>query len=182
MKMFRTCFVFFAALLLLIGPGLVEAQAVTSNVATVTLNATVSTTLTVTATPSTVTFSGSGTSTTPVSGSSPISVTTTWNLSTTATLTVYEYFATTTALTNSGPTMPSSAVTASVNGGAATPFTGTCAAVSITGSCGPNVASVAITAANLNSTRTDSVALAINMNGAPAGAYTGTWNVEAIAI
>jgi hypothetical protein len=159
-----------------------QAQAVTSNVASVTLNANVNTTLTVSATPASISFSGSGTNPAPVQGSSPISVTTTWNLSSTATLTVYEYFASTTALTNSGPTIPSSAVTASVNGGTATPFTGTCAAISITGSCGPNVASVAITSANLNNTHTDSVVLAINLNGAPAGAYTGTWNVQAVAV
>jgi hypothetical protein len=82
---------------------------------------------------------------------------------------------------NATYTIPVGSVTGSVNGGAATAFTGT--SPFATGSS-LNVAHVNITGVNKNSSESDSLALTVDTTGAglPAGTYTGTLFIQAQAI
>lgn len=157
-------------------------QAVNSNVANVNLNAVMAETLTVSATPGTVNFNlvPNG----PVSGNTPVSITTQWALASTRTkVSLWAYFSTTTALTNGvGNNIPNTSVSGNPNGGGLQPFTTTNPFNSA--NTGVQVFSVAISAANLNVTRTDSLALQIDTTGLglPAGTYTGVLNIEAQAL
>jgi hypothetical protein len=155
---------------------------VNSNTANVNLNAVMNETLTVAATPGTVTFNlvPNG----PVSGNSPVSITTQWALASGRTgVQLWAYFTNTTALTDgTGNNIPNTSVSGNPNGAglsqfnAANPFNGA--------NTGVQVFNYAISsAADLNVTRTDSLALQIDTTGLglPAGTYTGVLNIQAVA-
>ena len=152
-----------------------------SNQATVILNATMAESLTVAGGPGAVAFVLAGTGIS--NGSSPVAITTTWVLAPTRTsVSLYAYFSSAVALTDGlGNDIPTSNVNGSVNAG---PFG------AFTGGAGPfgtesiQVFSTAITAANTNSFRNDSVALQIDTTGLglPSGNYTGTLNIQAQAL
>jgi len=92
---------------------------VASNTATVSLTANVSETITVSATPASITFNLSG------QASSPITITSTYNVNNTRlNFVVDAYFASTTALSNSGPVITTSQIFGSMNGGPATACNG----------------------------------------------------------
>ena len=152
-----------------------------SNQATVALNATLGESLTVAAGPATVTFAlaAAGVS----NGNSPVAVTTSWVLGPTRTsVNLYAYFSSVNALTDgSGNNIPTANVSGSVNAGPFGAFTG---GVSPFGTESIQVFSQAISSANWNSSRNDSVALRIDTTGLtlPAGTYTGTLNVQAQAL
>lgn len=153
-----------------------------SNVATVNLNAVLNETLTVSAAPATVNFTllPSG----PVTGSSPVNITTQWALASTRTnVSLYAYFTTTTALSNGvGNNIPNTSVSGNPNGAGMTPFTGSDPFNAV--KTGLQIFSVGITAANVNATHSDALALQIDTTGLglPAGTYTGILNIEAQAI
>src|SRR6266478_1393396 len=121
MKTIRTWMVFFAALLILFGPILIEAQATTTSaVQTVSLSLTISEGITVSVTPASVTFTNYSPNTN-IPGSSPLTVNTSYNSNGTEVgLSVCAYFSTTNALINSGPTILASNVFATVTGTAST--------------------------------------------------------------
>lgn len=152
-----------------------------SNVANVNLNATLAETLTVGATPATVNFTlvPSGTS----AGSSAVTINTQWALASTRTsVSLYAYFSTTTALTDGvGDNIPNTSVSGSADGGAMAAFSANTPFVTGTGM---QIFTQAITAANVNSTHSDTLGLQINTTGLglPAGTYTGVLNIEAQAI
>jgi hypothetical protein len=158
------------------------AQALNSGTANVNLNAVMNETLTVTATPGTVNFNlvPNG----PVSGNSPVSITTQWALAGTRTsVALWAYFSNTTALTNgTGSNIPNTSVSGNPNGAGLSPFTATNPFNSA--NTGVQIFNYAITsAAGLNVTRTDSLALQIDTTGLglPAGTYTGVLNIQAVA-
>lgn len=118
-------------------------------------------------------------------GSTNITATTAWTLKPGRTAVgVYAYFASAAAaLTDGvGDNIPSSAFFISDNGGASTALTNT---VAFGGAnAGYQMANVAITGANKNSTRTDVMAFNINLAALPqlpANTYTGTLNIQAQA-
>ncbi len=151
-----------------------------SNQATVVLNAILGESLTVTAGPGLVTFllPPNGIAL----GSAPVAITTTWVLAPTRTsVALSAYFSSANALSDgAGNNIPTSNVEGSVNAGAFGAFTnvGPFTANSI------QVFSQAITPANTNSFRNDSVALRIDTTGLglPSGSYTGTLNIQAQAL
>ncbi|MBI3484407.1 MAG: hypothetical protein HY012_04560 [Acidobacteria bacterium] len=152
-----------------------------SNQATVALNATLAESLTVTAGPATVSFvlAASGVS----NGSAPVAITTAWVLAPTRTsVKLFTYFSSVNALTDGGGNnIPTANVSGSVNAGAYGAFTG---GVSPFGTESIQVFNQAISSANWNSSRSDSVALRIDTTGLglPSGSYTGTLNVQAQAL
>jgi len=166
----------------LIGMLALPSQAqVNSNNATVALNATLAESLTVTAGPATVTFAlvPSG----PAAGSAPVSITTAWSLDATRTgVSLYAYFSTADALTDGGGNnIPTSAVSGSVNGGAASAFT-TATPFSANGK---TVFAQAVGAGTYSGSRgPDTIDLSINTTGLglPSGTYTGTLNIQAQAL
>jgi hypothetical protein len=154
---------------------------VNSNNATVLLDATLAESLTVSAGPATVTFTlvPSG----PAAGSAPVSITTTWSLSTARTdVSLYAYFSSADALTDGGGNnIPTSAVTGSINGGAASAFT----TATPFAANGQTVFSQAVGAGTYSGTRgPDTIDLSIDTTGLglPSGNYTGTLNIQAQAI
>lgn len=157
-------------------------QAMNSNVANVNLNAVLSETLTVAAAPATVNFTLAPNG--PAAGSSAVSITTNWALASTRTsVSLFAYFSSTTALTNgAGNNIPNSSVSGNPNGSGLQPFTGTDPFNGL--ATGLQIFSVPITAANVNSTHSDSLALQIDTTGLglPAGTYTGVLNIEAQAL
>lgn len=149
------------------------------------LNATLTETLTVSLTANAVSFAltpGSATN----AGSTNITATTAWVLKPGRTAVgVYAYFATSTAaLTDGAPgdNIPSSAFFISDNGLPSAALTNS---VTFSGAnAGLQLANVAITGANKNSSRTDVMAFNINLSTLPqlpAGTYTGTLNIQAQA-
>ena len=155
-----------------------------SNVASVNLNAVMSETISVSANPGTVNF-------TPLdpngvtNGDSAVTINTAWVLNPSrTTLTVYAYFASTTALTHAVDpsfTIASSRAQGQIGAGAFTAFTGNspfAAGSSLT------VSSVGIIGNNKNSSRSDTLSLRIDTSGAalPAGTYTGVLLIQAQAI
>ncbi|MBI1750197.1 MAG: hypothetical protein HYR59_05980 [Acidobacteria bacterium] len=152
-----------------------------SNQATVALNATLAESLTVTAGPGTVSFTlaAAGVS----NGNSAVSISTAWVLAPTRTsVKLYAYFSSVNALSDgSGNNIPTSKVSGSVNAGAYGAFTGGAGPF---GTESIQVFNQGISAANWNSNRSDSVALRIDTTGLslPAGAYTGTLNIQAQAL
>jgi hypothetical protein len=158
------------------------AQAINSGPTTVTLNATLAESLTLTVSPTTVTFVlvPSGTA----NGNLPVNITTTWVLGPTRTsLITYAYFTSTTALTDAGTdVIPTSKFNGSINGGAYSAFTGGA------GPFGVNSKQVyshgAFAAGQYNGAHADTLGLQIDTTGLnlPAGAYSGTLNIQAQAI
>jgi hypothetical protein len=156
-----------------------------SGAQTIALNANLTESLTLSLSASGVNFTlaaGSATN----AGSTNITATTAWTLKPGRTAVgVYAYFASAAAaLTDGVDNIPSSAFFISDNGGASTALTNT---VPFGGAnAGYQMANVAITGANKNSSRTDVMAFNINLTGGtlpqlPANTYTGTLNIQAQA-
>ncbi len=153
-----------------------------SNIAGVNLAADLSTSLTVTAAPSLVNFAlvPNGIA----NGSVPITVNTSWTLKpSVGAVTVYAYFSSAAAALTDGAAdnIPSSSVTASVNGGGFTAFTGAspfAAASSIT------LSTWRILGNNRTGNHTDTMNMRISTVGLnlPAGLYTGILNIQAQAL
>jgi hypothetical protein len=157
-----------------------------SGAQTIALNANLTESLTLSLSANAVNFTlTSGAAANP--GSTNITATTTWVLKPGRTAVgVYAYFANAAAaLTDGvGDNIPSSAFTIADNGGAATALTNT---VAFGGAnAGYQMANVAITGANKNSSRSDVMAFNIDLTGGtlpqlPANTYTGTLNIQAQA-
>jgi len=174
------------ALALLVTAAPAHAQ-LNSTEVTATLTATLPESLTVTLTPTAASFtltSGSATN----AGSVTLSAVTTWTFALSRTsLALYGYFSNASAAlvhTVSGGTVdiPSSRVDVSVNGGANAAFNQTVAFGAA--AAGRQLVTQAITAANATGTRTDTLALNIDLSGGfvlPADTYTGTLRVRAQA-
>jgi hypothetical protein len=159
-----------------------------SGTGSVLLSATLAETLTVSATPNAVTFNlvSGGTAT----GSSPVAITTTWALSGTRTsVTLFGYFASATSALSSGfpiSYIPTSAVYGQVTTGSPTTFT----PFIQTGSLGGTGAGLPlfiqpIVPSNVSTSRTDNLTLQIqlfSLTQLPAGTYTGTLTLQAVAI
>jgi hypothetical protein len=142
----------------------------------------------VTATPTMVSFNlvSKGTAV----GSPAVSITTSWDLSVLTTIKLYGYFATASAALSGGGTptsyIPSSSVLGLVTTGNPTTYT----QFSQTGPFGAAGGSLLLVTQSvvlgiLNSSRTDSLSLEINLSGQPqlpAGSYTGTLTLEAQAL
>jgi hypothetical protein len=162
---------------------------ITSNTATITLNATLAESLTIAATPTTVNFTLVKGST--ATGSSAVAITTTWLLlPTRANLVLDGYFASAAAALTDGATtpdnIPTSAVLGQVTTGSPTSFTAftQSAALGPTGA-GLTLFTVPLTALNRAGTRTDNLNLEINLSSLPqlpAGSYTGTLTLQAQAL
>jgi hypothetical protein len=164
-------------------PGRADAQ-LNSNEATVALTATLLESLTVSVLPGAVSFSltsGSATN----AGSTTVAVTTSWALALTRdNLKLYGYFSSATAaLVHTSVVntvdIPSSRVEVSVNGGAHQAFDQTVAFGAA--SAGRQLFSQALTALNIAGSRSDTLALNINLNSyvLPADTYTGTLRLRA---
>ncbi len=166
---------------------LASAQAISSVAQPIALNATLAESLTVNLSASAVNFTltaGSATN----AGSTNITATTAWVLKPGRTQVVVDaYFANAAAaLTDgaAGDNIPSSAFFISDNGGASAALVNTVAFGAANG--GLALATVPITGANKNSSRTDNMAFNINLTGGtlpqlPAATYTGTLNIQAQA-
>lgn len=163
----------------------VQAQ-VNSNVANVTLTATMLESLTVVPVPSAMAFSlvAGGVA----GGSTSIAMTTVWVLAPTRTsVKLFGSFSSSTAaLTDgAGDNIPSSAVLGQVPTGSATSFTAFTQTVPF-GAAGAGLLlfNQAITIANDVSARTDTLSLEIDLTSTtvPAGVYTGTLHLEAQAL
>ncbi len=155
---------------------------ISSGPTAVALNATLAESLTLAVAPTTVTFNlvPSGTA----NGSSPVTITTTWVLGRNRTaLNVYAYFTSATALVDGGgDIIPTSSFNGSINGGAYSPFTGGAGPYGVNSKV---VYTRAIGGAGtFNAAHTDTLGLQINTTGLnlPAGAYTGTLDIQAQAI
>lgn len=178
---------FLAAMCLLSLSCIAPAQATTytSTKVDVALQATVANGLTATIAVPTVAFGvvTTGTSNTPPAAQA-ISVVSTWNLGVGQTVKMYAFFDSASAAmtgTVNGQTIPSSALTASVNAGTSQAFTS--ASPFTSGSTATTVYSVLITAANAVTTRTDSVMLTLTPSASLMGdTYTGTLHFQAQAI
>jgi hypothetical protein len=198
--MSRLSKLFSAGLILGLGSFLLSApaaysQALNSNTATVTLQATLGESLTVTAAPtsgSAVNFAlvAGGTAT----GSAPVAMTTSWVMKgSRSSVTLTGYFASSTqslAGTGSSPAyIPSSEVLGQVTTGAPTTFTAFTQTPG-TGSLGTAGASLvlftqAISGTNRAASRNDNLNLEINLSSQPqlpADTYTGTLNLQAQAL
>lgn len=154
----------------------------TSNQATVTLNATKNSTLTVSPSNQTATLASISDNSN-ANIFSAVSLTTDWNLTAGTSVDLVGWFATPTdALVNGTAKIPSSRVEASVNSGAFAAFSGApVGGVGVAGGTLPLFSQSV--AANLKNTRTDNVDLRLNLVGFPtttAGLYTGTLNVQAV--
>lgn len=166
-------------------PAAASAQ-LNSTVSSVTLTATLSETLTISATPSAVTFAliSGGTA----AASAPIAITTTWVLNAgRANVVVDAYFGSATAaLTNGSVNIPTSEVFGSVSTGTPTTATAfTQSAALGTAGAGLLLLSQPLSSSNRASTRTDNLALQINLSSQPqlpAGTYTGTLSIQAQAL
>ena len=172
-----------AVLLLVIGRGYVEAQVV-SNPGNVALQAVVQNSLSVTVNNTNVNFNlvpGSG----PTPGAPTVTVTTKWTLHPggSPVLSLYGYFASSTAALSNGPNgILSTNVLAAVNGGAPAPFNQT----GPFGAAGASlrIYSLVITGVNKNGTRNDTLGLSINLTSQPTlpvGTYNGVLRLQAQA-
>lgn len=172
-----------ALLLSLAGAAVAEAQAnLTSNTATVTLNATKNSTLTVSPTSANATLA-SITDNSTANNFTPVNVTTDWNLTGGTSVNLVGWFGTPAqALANGTNYIPSSRVEGRVGATAYAAFTG--AALGTVGVAGGSLVlfSQAVSAANYQSNRTDQLDLRLDLTGATtvAGSYTGTLNLQAI--
>jgi len=172
-----------AAALALAAASTAEAQAgLTSNTATVTLNATKLSTLTVS--PTTETTSIASITDNSLANQFPdVGLTTAWNLTAGTSVNLVGWFATpASALANGAALIPSTKVEGGINGGGWTAFTG--APVGTVGVAGGSLQLFnQSVAGGLFGTRTDQLNLRLNLVGFPtttAGTYTGTLNVQAI--
>lgn len=172
------------ALLTLAVAGIAQAQVgLTSNTATVTLNATKQATLTVSPSTSTSTLAAI-TDNSNANNFPNVSLTTTWNLTAGTSVRLIGWFGTpASALANGAAVIPSANVEGGVNGGGFTAFTG--APVGGVGVAGGSLQLVnqAVAAPNFSANRTDVLNLRLNLVGFPtttAGLYTGTLNVAAV--
>jgi hypothetical protein len=167
---------------------MLTAQAMNSGAQPIALNAQLAESLTLNLTANAVSFTltaGSAAN----AGSTNITATTAWVLKPGRTqVTVDAYFATAAvALTDGGApanNIPSSAFFISDNGGASAALVNNVAFGGA--SAGLRLATVAITGANKNSSRTDNMAFNINLTGGtlpqlPAGNYNGVLNIQAQA-
>jgi hypothetical protein len=167
-----------------------SAQAINSGAQTIALNATLAESLTLSLSANAVNFTlaaGSAAN----AGSTNITATTTWVLKPGRTAVgVYAYFANAAqALTDgAGDNIPSSAFFIADNAGAPTALVNTVPAGGGFGGAlaGLQLATVPITGANKNASRTDAMAFNINLTGGtlpqlPAATYTGTLNIQAQA-
>lgn len=172
-----------AAALALAASSTAQAQAgLTSNQATVTLNATKSSTLTVTPSVASANLA-SITDNSNANNFPSFSVTTDWNLTSGTSVDLVGWFGTPTdALVNGTAKIPSSRVEASVNSGAYSAFSGApVGGVGVAG--GSMLLSSQAVAANLQASNTDNLDLRLNLVGFPtttAGTYTGTLNLQAV--
>jgi hypothetical protein len=160
---------------------------VNSGAQPIALNATLAESLTLSLSANAVNFAltpGSATN----AGSTNITATTAWVLKPGRTAVgVYAYFASSAAALTDGATptpnnIPSSAFLIPDNGGASAALTSTVAYGGA--AAGLQLANVAITGVNKNSSRTDAMAFNINLSTLPqlpAGTYTGTLNIQAQA-
>jgi len=174
------------AVIVLVGVATPAMAQLDSAEASATLTAVLPESLSVSLIPGVVTFtlaSGSATN----AGNLPIAVTTTWTLAITRTdVALYAYFSSASAaLVHTIPAstvdIPSSRVEVSVNGGAAAPLDQT---VAFGGAnAGRRIFTQSLTALTASSTRTDSLALNINLSSyaLPADTYTGTLRLRAQA-
>lgn len=186
MKTGRLLRVAVVGLVMTFAVSMASAQAINSGAQAIALNANLSESLTLTLSASAVNFTlaaGSAAN----AGSTNITATTAWTLKPGRTAVgVYAYFASAAAaLTDGvGDNIPSSAFFISDNGGASTALTNT---VAFGGAnAGYQMANVAITGLNKNSSRSDVMAFNINLTGGtlpqlPANTYTGTLNIQAQA-
>jgi hypothetical protein len=173
-----------AAVLALTIASSAEAQVgLTSNAATVTLNATKLSTLTVSPSASTATLA-SITDNSSANAFTNVDLTTAWNLTAGTSVRLIGWFATpASALANGTSLIPSSNVEGGINGGGWTAFTG--AAVGGVGVAGGSLQlfNAPVAAVNSLSCRTVQLNLRLNLVGFPttsAGTYTGTLNVQAV--
>jgi hypothetical protein len=174
-----------AALAVLCRPVPAAAQ-LNSTETTATLTAILPESLSVSLLPGAVNFTLTNNSATNA-GSASISATTAWALAVTRTnVSLYGYFSSATAAlvhtaASSTTDIPSSRVEVSVNGGANAPFDQTVVFGAANG--GRQLFSQAVTVLTANSSRTDTLALNINLSGysLPADTYTGTLRIRAQA-
>ena len=174
-----------AATLLLAGAGPAWAQ-LNSGESTATLTATLPESLTVSLLPNAVAFTlTSGSANNP--GLVTIAATTTWTLAATRTdLTLYGYFSSAaSALVHTDPfntaDIPAANVEVNVNGGGLNPFNQTVAFGAA--NAGRQLFTQAITIPTASGTRTDTLALNINLSALalPADVWTGTLRIRAQA-
>jgi len=172
-----------SAILLLIAPAM-EASQLNSNTQTVTVNISVPESISISCTPAAVTLNVTtpSASNQPLGG--PITCITNWALLTSRTqLVIFEYFSSDTPFAGLSA-ITAGMVTASVNGGAVTPF----ADSSVTqfgqaGFFGPNLDNLSLTAGHYVSSQTDTVQLGLNnSNLIPPGNWAATLNFVAVAI
>jgi hypothetical protein len=154
----------------------------TSNAATVTLNATKLATLTVDPVSSTASLA-SITDNSNANNFNDVALTTAWNLTSGTTVNLVGWFTTPTdALVNGVAKIPSSRVEGGLNGGGFAAFSG--APVGAVGVAGGTLQLFSEpVAANLQNSRNDNLNLRLNLVGFPAttaGLYTGTLNLEAV--
>lgn len=165
------------------------AQALNSNTATVTLNATLNESLTVAATPSNVNFTllSGGIAT----GSAPVAMTTSWILKNSrTTVSLIGYFSSASAALSDGATTPTNIPTSEVLGQVTTGTPTSYTAFTQTAALGPAGAGLTLftqTISNTNraASRSDNLNLEINLTSQPqlpAGSYTGTLNLQAQAL
>jgi len=182
----QTTFFRVVTLAVLVGMASLASAQLNSIAQPISLNATLAESLTVNLSTSSVNFTlaaGSATNT----GSTNITATTAWVLKPGRTQVVVDaYFANAAAaLTDgAGDNIPSSAFFISDNGGASAALVNTVVFGAANG--GLALATVPITGANKNSSRTDNMAFNINLTGGtlpqlPAATYTGTLNIQAQA-
>jgi hypothetical protein len=162
--------------------GLPARAQLSSNPAAVNLQAALTSSLSVSTSPSLVSFTlvPGGTAT----GSNPISITTSWVLQpNVGNVTLYAYFTSAAvALTDgAGDNIPSASVEGSPNNGAFAPFSGTSP---FAAGSSQTIFRVNILGNNKTATRTDTLALRINLTGLslPAGTYTGLLRLQAEAL
>jgi len=161
------------------------AQALNSNTASVTLNATLGEALTISATPNAVNFAlvSGGVA----AGSAPVAITTTWILgSGRANVVLDAYFASANALTSGTANIPTSAVLGQVTTGTPTTFTAfTQTAALGTAGAGLTLFTQSLSSTNRSSTRTDNLNLEIDLSSIPqlpSATYTGTLTIQAQAL
>lgn len=175
------------ACLLLCRSELPAQASVNSNRVDVTLSATVMQSITVTLPNVAVAF---GVVTPGTTNAAPLgqnlAITTAWNLNPGQTVKLYAYFDNAaSALTGTlyGDLIPTSEVSATFNGGSVQGFTSV--SPFTTGSTAMTLYSVPVTLSNTTNTRTDSLAMTLNLTNhttLKADAYTGTLHVQAQAL
>lgn len=182
-KILRICAAASLSLLACVAPA--QATTYTSSRVDVALQATVANGLSATIAVPAVAFGvvSTGAANTPPVAQA-ISIVSVWNLGVGQTVKMYAFFDSASAAmtgTLNGQTIPTSALTASVNAGSSQAFTS--ASPFTSGSTSTTVYSVLVTSANAVTTRTDSVMLTLTPSASlMADTYTGTLHFQAQAI